>query len=107
MIVILIAITAYRPGGGAALGDVAFADIHPIIEKHCVQCHSAKPTNADFPEAPKGVMFDTPDEIKLYASKIREQAVLAKIMPLGNLTDITDAERQKLGAWIEQGAKIR
>ena len=107
MIVILIAITAYRPGGGAALGDVAFADVHPIIEKHCVQCHSATPTNKDFPEAPKGVMFDTPDEIKLYASKIKEQAVLAKIMPLGNLTGITDEERQKLGAWIEQGAKIR
>ena len=102
----LIALTAYRPGA-AAVGDVGFAEVHAIIEKHCVQCHSATPTNKDFPEAPKGVMFDTPDEIKLYASKIEQQAVLADIMPLGNLTGITDEERQKLGAWIEAGANIR
>jgi uncharacterized membrane protein len=106
VVIVLIAISGYRPGAGAALGNVTFADIHPIVEKHCIQCHSAKPTNKDFPEAPKGVMFDTPDEIKRYASKIKEQAVLAKIMPLGNLTGITDADRQELGAWIDQGAKL-
>jgi uncharacterized membrane protein len=32
--------------------------------------------------------------------------VLAKIMPLGNTTGMTDAERQRLGAWIEAGAQI-
>ena len=107
VVVILIAITGYRPGGTAAVGNVTFVDIHPIIEKHCIQCHSATPTNKDFPEAPKGVMFDTPDEIKLYAAKIKQQAVLSNIMPLGNLTGITNGERQKLGAWIDAGAKVR
>ncbi len=106
VIVVLIAITGYRPGA-VAVGHVGFAEAHAIIEKHCVQCHSATPTNKDFPEAPKGVMFDTPDEIKLYAQKIEQQAVLSDIMPLGNLTGITDEERQKLGAWIEAGANIR
>ncbi len=106
VIVLLIALSAYRPGA-QSVGDVSFAEAHAIVEKHCIQCHSATPTNKDFPEAPKGVMFDTPDEIKRYASKIKEQAVLAKIMPLGNLTGITDEERQKLGAWIDAGANIR
>jgi uncharacterized membrane protein len=106
VILVLILISGYRPGGGATVGNATFADIHPIVEKHCIQCHSATPTNKDFPQAPKGVMFDTPDEIKRYASKIKEQAVLAKIMPLGNLTGITDAERQELGAWIDAGAKL-
>ena len=62
--------------------------------------------NATFREAPKGVMFDTPDEIELYAHRIEQQAVLSKIMPLGNTTGMTDAERQQLGAWIAAGARL-
>jgi uncharacterized membrane protein len=101
----LIALTGYRPGA-AGQGAVAFADIHPIVEKHCVACHSARPSNTDFPEAPKGVVFDTPEEIGLRASQIEQQAVLAKIMPLGNLTGMTDDERRLLGAWVEAGAPL-
>ena len=52
-------------------------------------------------------MLDTPEEIQLYASKIEQQAVLSKIMPLGNTTEMTEEERQRLGAWIEAGAKMR
>jgi uncharacterized membrane protein len=106
VLAVLIMITGYRPGA-AMTGTSTFADIRPIVEKHCVQCHSAHPTNADFAEAPKGVMFDTPDEIQLHAKRIEQQAVLSKIMPLGNTTGMTDAERQRLGAWIEQGAEMR
>jgi uncharacterized membrane protein len=106
VVVVLVMISGYRPGAVGA-GTVTFMDIHPIVEKHCVACHSATPTNRDFPEAPKGVMYDTPDEIRRYAHQIEQQAVLAKIMPLGNTTGMTDTERQMLGAWIEQGAKIR
>jgi uncharacterized membrane protein len=106
VIVVLMMISGYRPDA-AHMGNVSFADIQPIIAKHCVQCHSATPTSKDFPEAPKGMAFDTPEEIHLYASKIEQQTVLAKIMPLGNATGMTDAERQQLGAWIAQGAKLR
>jgi uncharacterized membrane protein len=106
VIVVLVMISGYRPGA-MSQGDVSFADIQPIIAKRCVQCHSATPTNKDFPEAPKGMAFDTPEEIRLYAGKIEQQTVLAKIMPLGNATGMTDAERQQLGAWIEQGAKLK
>jgi uncharacterized membrane protein len=106
VVIVLIMITAYRPGAPTTSGSASFAEIQPIVQKHCVQCHSAHPTNTDFPQAPKGVMFDTPDEIKLYASKIEQQAVLSKIMPLGNTTGMTDAERQRLGAWIGAGAKL-
>jgi uncharacterized membrane protein len=104
LVVALVAVTGYRPNaaGGAA---VVFADIQPIVEKHCVRCHSAHPTHEGFPEAPKGVMFDTADEMRLHARNIEQQAVLAKIMPLGNETGMTDAERQLLGAWVEQGAQ--
>jgi uncharacterized membrane protein len=107
VVVVLVMITAYRPGAMVAAGGASFADVHPIIEKHCIQCHSAHPTSRDFPQAPKGVMFDTPDEIRLHAKQIEQQAVLSKIMPLGNLTGMTEAERQNLGAWIEAGASLR
>jgi len=106
VIVVLVLITAYRPGEGAT-GTVAFAAVHPIVEKHCVQCHSATPSNADFPKAPKGVMFDTPEEIAARARQIEQQAVLSDIMPLGNQTGMTRDERRLLGAWIAQGASLR
>jgi uncharacterized membrane protein len=105
VVVVLVAITSYRPGAGA-VGEVTFAAAHAIVQKHCVACHSATPTNADWPEAPKGVMLDTPEEIRRYAAKIAQQSVLSDIMPLGNTTGMTEEERQKLGAWIEEGAPL-
>jgi uncharacterized membrane protein len=32
--------------------------------------------------------------------------VLTRTMPLGNKTGMTDAERDLLGRWLEQGARI-
>jgi uncharacterized membrane protein len=37
------------------------------------------------------------------APRIKRVAVDAEIMPLGNVTGMTTAERQKLGAWIAAG----
>ena len=105
VVVVLVAITSYRPGAGP-VGEVSFAEVHAIVEKHCTSCHSATPTSEDFPEAPKGVMLDTPEEIRRYAAKIAQQVVLSDIMPLGNTTGMTEEERQKLGAWIEEGAPL-
>jgi len=67
-------------------------------------CHSEHPTKVD--QAPKGVKLDSPAEIKLQASAIEQQAVQTETMPLGNVTDMTRAERDILGRWIAQGAKI-
>ena len=39
-------------------------------------------------------------------SAIEQQAVVLKAMPLGNVTHMTQAERDALGAWISQGANI-
>jgi uncharacterized membrane protein len=33
--------------------------------------------------------------------KIVEQAVVERMMPLGNETDMTEEERDRLGAWAE------
>ena len=41
------------------------------------------------------------------APKINEQAVVTKTMPIGNLTQMTNAERAVLAAWIAAGAPAK
>ena len=50
------------------------------------------------PTAP--VLFDTPDEISTNAQRLYQQAVVLKAMPLGNVTRMTSAEREKIAAWF-------
>jgi uncharacterized membrane protein len=54
-----------------------------------------------------GLVFDTPKQIHAQARLIEQVAVTTKVMPLGNETGMTQAERDTLGAWIRQGAKTR
>jgi uncharacterized membrane protein len=84
---------------------VGVADVAPIVERRCTPCHSTEPTQAGFTAAPAGVRFDTAEQIVAQADAIRRQAVDSRAMPLGNVTGMTDEERELLGAWIEQGAK--
>ena len=52
-----------------------------------------------------GIVFDTPQEVAAHAAQIKALAVDSTTMPLGNVTHMTAAERQLLGAWIAAGAK--
>jgi uncharacterized membrane protein len=92
-----------EPAGGAA---VPFAQVAEIVEQRCAVCHSMTPTSSSFSSPPAGIAFDTPDQIQARAAAIEEQAVRTRAMPLGNVTDMTDAERELLGRWIAQGAKV-
>jgi uncharacterized membrane protein len=83
-----------------------FNEVNKIIQERCSTCHAAKPTSPMFSAAPAGVMFDTAEQIRLLAPRIQAQAVATQIMPLGNLTQMTQAERDLIGAWISQGAKL-
>ena len=74
-----------------------------IVERRCVTCHSANPTSEQFRSAPGGVVLDTPAQIAARADAIRAQAVDSRAMPLGNVTGMTDEERETLGAWIAAG----
>ena len=60
-----------------------------------------------FSQAPKGVMFDTPAQIATLSQQIYAQAVKTHAMPLGNVTNITEEERQMLAQWIRAGAVPR
>jgi uncharacterized membrane protein len=86
---------------------VSFTRVQAIVAERCAVCHSMHPTQAGFSSPPKGIAFDTPAQIAAQAAAIEQQAVVLKAMPLGNVTHMTQAERDALGAWIRQGAKIR
>ena len=105
--VILAAVFIWLAPVPLAVANIAdtpsIAQVTPIIQARCVECHSAHPTL--MPAAPAGVFLDTPEEIRANASRVIEQAVKLKAMPLGNVTKITDAERQTLAAWAAGGFK--
>ena len=109
---VIVALSAQRPQQQAAAmapaggGDVRFAAVRQIIGERCITCHASRPTFDGIAEAPKGVMFDTSDEIHRNAERIYAQAVATDTMPLGNLTNMTPEERATLGAWIKAGAKV-
>jgi uncharacterized membrane protein len=81
-----------------------FSTVQALVETHCIACHSLRPTHDGFTAPPEGVVFDTPEHIKMYAPRMYDMAVASHAMPLGNETGMTDAERAKLGAWIKAGA---
>jgi uncharacterized membrane protein len=108
---VLIAVIAWAgaprtaPAGAAHVPAVSYAQIAPIVAQRCAVCHSVHPTEAGFSAPPAGLLLDTPEHITANAALIRTQAVAGRAMPLGNITNMTDAERTTLGAWIDSGAK--
>ncbi len=90
----------------AKVAGAGFSQVHDVIRQRCTVCHSASPTSQLFSVAPAGVMFDTPQQIQQQAQRVKAQAVSSPIMPLGNITQMTQQERDPVGAWIDQGAKL-
>jgi uncharacterized membrane protein len=88
-------------GGGAPARTVSAGEAMTIVQQRCVPCHSESPTQEGYETAPAGVVLDTREEIVAQAAAIREQAVRTQAMPLGNVTEMTDEERETLGAWLD------
>ncbi|HEY3076367.1 MAG TPA: urate hydroxylase PuuD [Burkholderiales bacterium] len=96
-----IAVAAWliAPKTETAGAAVPLAEVQKVIEARCVACHAQKPSFQGLAEAPKGVMLDTPERIRAQAAQIRQQAVLTRAMPPGNLTQMSEEERSLLGRW--------
>ena len=101
---LFVALYPRADAGSAGLTAADFGPVQQVFIARCVTCHSAHPTRESFSAAPKGVMFDTPQEIVANARRAYEQVVLTRAMPLGNLTGITEAERDLIGRWVRSGA---
>ena len=101
-VVLIVALAPQPQAAGLTAAD--FPAVQQVFQARCVTCHSSHPTNPGFAVAPKGVMFDTQAEIAANAQRAYEQVVVTKAMPLGNVTGITDAERDLIGRWVRSGA---
>jgi len=73
--------------------------VHAILQQRCTACHSAHPKL--MATAPKGAMFDNIAEVERNAALIERQAVTLKIMPPGNITQMTSEERETISRWFE------
>jgi uncharacterized membrane protein len=100
-----VAIRPTESGGGRVRVAVPFSRAREIVEQRCVPCHSSHPTKVESP--PLGIAFDTPEQIRAQAARLEQVAVKTRTMPLGNVTRMTQDERDLLGAWIRQGARIK
>jgi uncharacterized membrane protein len=106
-VLILFAVAAaIAPKSKADLagGSVDFAQVRSVIAERCTVCHSSSPTHFAFPAAPGGVMFDKDDQIVEDAFRIHQQTVITRVMPIGNMTQITEAERAIIDQWYQSGA---
>ncbi|MBY4594265.1 urate hydroxylase PuuD [Ottowia caeni] len=82
------------PPAAALPETVSYATIRPILEQRCYQCHGAEVQM-------KNLRLDTQPLAETHAQQIYQQAVVSHLMPLGNATQMTDAERSLLGRWFE------
>jgi len=83
---------------GVAVGN-DIASIQAVLTQRCGACHSARPTL--LPSPPLGVAYDTPAQIETHAARIHQQTVVLRVMPPGNLTGMTEAERAAIDAWFQ------
>lgn len=96
---VLIALIAPR-GDGSLTVTATLSEAQAVVQARCVECHSIRPTNVSFVSgAPKGVVLDTPEDLQREADRVYQQVVVAKVMPLGNMTGMTQAERDVVAAW--------
>lgn len=92
-------------GGSQTPADqVPFWKVQAIVATRCTPCHATVPSQPgyDISEAPKGVLLETPEQIRAQAQQIKQQSVTSRAMPFGNMTKITKEERETLGKWVDQ-----
>jgi uncharacterized membrane protein len=65
-----------------------------------MSCHAAKPTQAGFNASPAGIGLETPQQLFSAKDRVLNATVYSDFMPLGNMTAMTQEERDLLAAWL-------
>ena len=79
--------------------EVTIDEVRGIVDARCASCHSSAPSHPAFPAPPLGIIFDTEEQIVSDADRIYQQTVVTRVMPIGNLTGMTDDERRAIAGW--------
>jgi uncharacterized membrane protein len=80
--------------------QVSDEQVMQVVATHCMNCHSAMPTQPGFNAAPAGIMFDKPEQLLAEKDRVLQAVVYSDMMPLGNMTGMTEAERELMAAWL-------
>jgi len=75
-------------------------EVQMLVTTHCTGCHAAQPTTPGFSSPPKGVILETLADVEKYKQQIYAQSVASRAMPPGNMTQMTQEEREILGRWL-------
>jgi uncharacterized membrane protein len=81
-----------------ASGQIGYKDVQAVLAQRCYMCHGEAVQM-------KNVRLDSPAALASHAQAVYQQAVVSKIMPMNNATNITEAEREVIAQWFEGGAK--
>ncbi len=95
------------PKAQPAAEPVKFSEVNEVIQARCLVCHAEKPAFQGLAEAPKGVRLDTPERVRAQAQLIYQQTALARAMPPGNITGMTEEERALIARWVRAGPTFR
>ena len=83
-----------------------FNEVKDIVSARCTVCHAAEPAWEGLHWPPKGMVFETSEDIELNAKFIFLHSGLSKSMPPGNLSGITENERDIIRKWYRAAKKL-
>jgi uncharacterized membrane protein len=99
-----VTLVIWAPGlASADQGGVSDEWVMSMVHRHCAMCHAENPSHTMLlgQTAPKGVVLESIENVRHFAPKIMEMVVRRKVMPFGNETAMTEADRVKFGQWLE------
>ncbi|MBE02412.1 urate hydroxylase PuuD [Marinobacter lutaoensis] len=104
MALALIWVLAPAPASDAPAASAPVSDstVRSIVQTHCLGCHARHPSQPGFQAPPAGIVLEQPAQWLSHKAQILQAAVATQYMPLGNLTGMTEQERQQLGQWLNQ-----
>lgn len=85
---------------------ITYEQVRPIFQNRCVSCHSPQPIDDVFKVTPKGISLVTEENIRAALPQIYQQVAIAKVMPLGNKTMMTEEERRLVTDWVTQQTRV-
>ncbi|MEI7514379.1 MAG: urate hydroxylase PuuD [Betaproteobacteria bacterium] len=98
-VIVALAPAPRPPADAQASAPVGYAALQPILAQRCYPCHGAQVQM-------KNVRLDSVQQVAAHAQGIYQQAVVTRVMPMNNATQITESERVTLKRWFEAGAKL-
>ncbi len=104
ILVVLLSLPPSNIVDAKATPETDMADVELVILSRCSMCHAKEPLWEGIATPPKGVVLETQAEIRRQATPIALQSVYSTAMPPGNITEMEEAERELLAAWINAGA---